>query len=103
MQPIFLLKNSGNTRFDHGAHGACFMISRSTFAHCLFTEGVSVGARLSFSISLFVLRLRVVLEPSRPARLRLGVDVSDRLVVARPRQEVQLRLEADRVEVARVQ
>src|SRR5918911_750099 len=55
MQPIFLLKNSGNTRFDHGAHGACFMIARSTAAHLLFTARVRRGARFSASIMRLVL------------------------------------------------
>ena len=54
MHPIFLLKNSGKTRFDHGAHGACFMMSRSSFAHLVFTAGVRTGSFFRLSIWAFV-------------------------------------------------
>jgi len=54
---IDLLKNSGNTRFDHGAHGACIMICFSTFAHLALTAGVRTGAFFRASISLLVVLL----------------------------------------------
>jgi len=57
MQPIFLLKNSGNTRFDHGAHGAADMISFSTFAQRAFTAGVRTWDFFRPSISEFVFAL----------------------------------------------
>ena len=57
MQPMLLLKNSGNTRFDHGAHGACCMICFSTSAHFAFTAGVRTGAFFRASISLLIFLL----------------------------------------------
>ena len=50
MQPIFLLKNSGKTRFDHGAHGASCMMLFSTPAQRWFTAGVRTGAFFRLSI-----------------------------------------------------
>ena len=57
MQPICFVKNSGKTRFDHGAHGACCMICFSTVAHFELTAGVSSGCFFSCSIYLFVFLL----------------------------------------------
>ena len=57
MHPIFLVKNSGNTRFDHGAHGACCMICFSTVAHLAFTAGVRTWDFFRPSISVFVFLL----------------------------------------------
>ena len=54
MHPIFLLKNSGNTRFDHGAHGAWDMISFSTVAQRWFTAGVRTWDFFRPSISALV-------------------------------------------------
>jgi len=57
MQPIFLLKNSGHTRFDHGAQGAACMTCFSTLAHFAFTAGVSTGAFRNCVISLLIFAL----------------------------------------------
>jgi hypothetical protein len=54
MQLMFLLKNSGNTRFDHGAHGAWDMICFSTVAQRLFTAGVRTWDFFRPSISELV-------------------------------------------------
>jgi hypothetical protein len=55
-QPMLLVKNSGNTRFDHGAHGACCMICFSTLVHLALTAGVRIGSffRLSIWASVFL-------------------------------------------------